>query len=146
MKTLLSLIILAIAASEPVAAEVLQLSWDKNPEPEPITYQVVYGRTKEAMTETLPPTDKLVIQTPELASGTWIFGVVAIGETGARSEMSDTVTYEVKLSPPTKLRVVEIQTSSNLKEWKTIALVPQSPDQSPTEFVRARISAVTPEN
>ena len=52
----------------------------------------------------------------------------------------------VPIIPPSKpntphlIRSVEIQTSSNLQVWKTVAFIPV---QKPTEFVRARISTVT---
>lgn len=43
---------------------------------------------------------------------------------------------------PKGLRVVEIQTSSNLADWKTIAMIPQDPGNTPAEFVRARLSTI----
>ncbi len=125
-------------------AGVLVLEWDKNPEPEPLTYQISYGRSTDKLDQKLPATEAVTTTTPELASGVWYFGVQAINATGMRGPISDVISYTVELSAPKKLRVVEIQTSSNLADWKTIALVPQDPDEAPAEFVRARISTVTP--
>jgi hypothetical protein len=56
---------------------------------------------------------------------------------GTESAPSDPVTIPEAAAPPsapTGLRVVEIQTSSNLTEWDTIAFVPVEG----TGFVRAR--------
>jgi hypothetical protein len=53
-------------------------------------------------------------------------------------------TAPVPPAAPKGLRVVEIQTSSNLTDWKTIAMIPQDPGNTPAEFVRARLTSVIP--
>jgi len=78
-----------------------------------------------------------------LPPGIYHFEMVAISGT-IESPPSARITHAVKPGAPVKLRVVEIQTSSNLRDWETIAMIPQDPDKAPAEFVRARIASVLP--
>lgn len=69
-------------------------------------------------------------------------GYIAAAEIEVLLAPSEVVTQPVPPAAPTSLRVVEIQTSANLTDWKTIALVPQQPGEIPAEFVRARITSI----
>lgn len=72
--------------------------------------------------------------------------VVAVNSLGHRSPQSEPLTILPEHFPPlapTKLRVVVIETSSNLTDWEPLAYVPLHTDQS-ARFVRAGISVITP--
>jgi hypothetical protein len=128
---------LILALTLPAAAVPVTIAWDAPPEPV-TSYRVTYVQTPlAAQTVNVAITQA----TMDLPPGTWTFSVSAANAMG-RSPESATLVYQVQVLPsaPTNLRVVEIQTSSNLRDWKTVALIPQFPDEIPAEFVRARIA------
>lgn len=146
MKTLCALHIFFFALSIATAATV-QIAWDHAGG---ATYQIekfdfVTGGF-EAFGES-----KTLTATVDLEPGD-VVAVRAVYAGGFVTDLSDPITIlpeDMPLAPlqpppakPTGLRVVEIQTSSNLRDWQTIALIPQAPGEIPAEFVRARIATV----
>ena len=89
-------------------AEIITLEWDKNPEPEPLTYQVFYGRSSDKMDQVLPPTTNTTVQTPDLASGTWVFVVKDVNAQGLKSDPSDKLVVKIPISKPSGLKKAEI--------------------------------------
>jgi hypothetical protein len=134
---LIVMLLLYMAIGAPVTLE-----WDASAGA--LSYELHYG-TDPANLNNVRVSDTTDITIPELAPGVWHFAVRAVGLNGLKSPFSEPITHTVVAPPeaPKNLRVVEIQTSSNLKDWKTIALVPQAPDEIPAEFVRARIASIS---
>jgi hypothetical protein len=128
---------LILALTLPAAAVPVTLAWDAPPEPV-TSYRVTYVSPPLAPQTVNVTTTQA---TMDLTPGTWTFSVSAANSAG-RSPESATLVYQLLVPPsaPKNLRVVEIQTSSNLRDWKTVALIPQDPDEAPAEFVRARIA------
>lgn len=143
MKTIMLAISFVFALASLALAESVTLAWDANPAAEHVTrYRLDYGPTPELGKSVETPAPQVTV--PDLSPGTWHFSVVAINSRGLVSPASEALSYVVLVPPtaPAKLRVVEIQTSSNLTDWKTIAMIPQDPAAKPAEFVRARISTL----
>ena len=146
MKTIILTAWLALTLVELVLAESAVLAWDANPEPDIAGYVLSYRPVLAPEAQTIDVTDGVETPVTDLEPGvTYQFSVHAYNTSGEHGPESDPITYRVPNPPsaPTTLRVVEIQTSANLKDWKTIALVPQSPESEPAEFVRARITSTT---
>ena len=139
MKTILIL----LAACSLALAKDVTLAWDKNPEPD-VKYLIAYTYN-ETISVQLPSTVETSLVIRDLQPGRYVFTARAQGPDGQLSESSEPLNYVLTITPPAVpkgLRVVEIQTSANLKEWKTIALIPQDPTEKPAEFVRARITTL----
>ncbi len=134
MKTLL--ILLALAAT--LTARPVKLRWNPNPPDDNVTeYRVFRGL------EELGRINGTTI-TVEANTGD-VLHVIAANAYGI-SEPSDPVTVPALPTNPTGLEVVEIQVSSNLTDWETIALVP-SRTKDAVRFVRAGITTIdTPAN
>lgn len=141
MKSLLLLLLLMSVL--PAAPVPVKLAWDANPAAEVITeYRLSYGPTAElGKTEIVPAATPTV--TLQLEPGVWHFSVLAVNSAGAGPSSAEILyTLLVLPAPPNNLRVVEIETSANLKDWTNVASVKLDPTAKPAEFVRARI--VTP--
>lgn len=141
------LLILFLLTALAPAADVT-LAWDANAEPG-VSYRLSYGTAPGALLTSLTTTTQTQQTVTGLAPGTtYHFAVVAIVQ-GLVSAPSEVVTYTVAKAPsaPKNLRIVEIQTSANLKDWETIAMIPQDPSKAPANFVRARVTTLPlPEN
>lgn len=148
------LILLALAAH--CLAANIGLKWNPNPPDDQVTKYTVTATTpgpdgnpivltRDAVATEAGGEVPVRVSFEGLTEGlTYTFTVKAFNEFG-ESEPSDPVVYTVpkKPSKPGGLEVVEIQTSSNLTEWKPLAYVPLKTDDA-ARFVRARITTVTP--
>ncbi len=135
-------IILFFLISSLVNASQCKLEWSANPPTENITGYRVYrivGDQQTKIADIAAPTTAIVSTTIEAIAGDVIV-VTAINAYG-ESVISDPAIIQLPPSKPLGLRVVEIQTSDNLKEWDTLAYVPLK-DQSPKRFVRASITEI----
>lgn len=131
MKTLL--ILLALAAT--LTARPVKLRWNPNPPEENVTeYRVFRGL------EELGRINGTAI-TVEANTGD-VLHVIAANAYGI-SEPSDPVTVPALPTKPTGLQVVEIQVSSNLTDWETIALVPLK-TATPARHIRAGLTTIQP--
>jgi hypothetical protein len=127
----------------------VELGWDANPETVE-GYVVVYGNSPTTMTQTHNAGAAVTTTVPNLAPGEWFFAVKALAGT-AESELSTMAVATllpfaappVTIPAPKKMRVVVIETSSNLTEWEPLAFVPLITD-APTRFIRTHISDITP--
>lgn len=143
----MKIIILLLTINTLASAFPAKLKWNRNPEPDILEYrvwQIMPDGTKVLRQTVLPAsnaltTDKIVSQSIEMESGQ-VYTVTAFN--GFESEPADPYTIPAKPVKPSNLEVVEIQVSSNLKDWETIALVP-SRTKDPVRFVRAGIATIT---
>jgi hypothetical protein len=140
--SLLILLLLTITS----AALPVKFRWDANPPADAVKEYRVYQ-----LSDNGPRILKATIQAtadPKQTSGPieadsgqqYVLTAVNIFE----SEPSDPVTIPNKPSKPGLIEVVEIQVSSNLKEWDSIAMVPLKNDRDPVRFIRTRIVSVLP--
>lgn len=135
-------LILAVCLATLTGGGPVTLAWDANaPEQKITSYVVEYGPTaalEQRLTVTAP-----TATTPDLPPGTYHFAVRAVNAQGS-SALSAVVTHTLPpaATAPAGLRVVEIQTSSNLQDWRTIAMIPQTPGEPAAEFVRARLNTL----
>lgn len=128
------------------------LAWDANPETNIAGYKLSVGTAgpdgKIEWTREIDVVDgKVETDVHDLMPGeTYHFAVLAYNTHGQTGPMSDVITYTIPVPPsaPGGLRVVEIQTSANLEDWQTIAMIPQHPEGKSAEFVRARIATIPP--
>jgi hypothetical protein len=149
MKLILKTILLAVlgfllGVYARCGAAPVTLAWDPNPHADKIAaYELRYGTDPANLSGRHKVGSEVTETTLDLAPGNYFFEVIAISGNGIESLPSNRVEHLLRPAPPAKLRAVEIQTSANLKDWKTIALIPQEPDEIPAEFVRARIVSLT---
>lgn len=132
----LSMLILAAIVGH-LSARDLIVAWDANPEPDIAGYVLTITNGPRTREIDVPDGTEL---TTDLIDGDTIT-VRAYNTLGFHSPESDSISIKAP-GKPGGLRVVEIQTSANLKDWRTIALVPQDPAEAPAEFVRARIASL----
>jgi hypothetical protein len=134
MRTILAILALTVLCN----AGQYRVTWDAHPDATVREFRVyrITGAVRELLATS--PVSAAVIET---GPGT-VIAVTAFN--GAESALSDPVTIPAAIQPPqppTGLRVVEIQTSSNLTDWDTIAYVPLH-DDSPQRFVRAHLTTI----
>lgn len=129
---------------------MIELSWDANPEA--VTgYIINYGNQPDTMTQALPVGVATTTAVRNLPPGEWYFAIKA--QVDALESESSTMVAATLLPPPVgppapvpapkKMRVVRIETSSNLTDWEPLAFVPLH-TASDTRFVRAGITEITP--
>lgn len=130
MKTIL-LIILCFCSC--AAAGQFSVAWDAHPD----------ATVREFRIYRIDGPARVLLASPAASPATITANpgdIIAVSAfNGAESGLSAFVTIPAAPVPPTGLRVVEIQTSSNLKDWQTIAFVPVTG----TGFVRAKTSTIT---
>lgn len=115
-------------------AGTISLQWDANPAGDNVTEYRVYRM------EDLGPVLLVTSNTPSATVGVAPGQRLAITAfNGQESTFSAVVTVPA-LSAPSGLRVVEIQTSDNLRDWHTLTYVPLDSGQ-PSQFIRARITS-----
>jgi hypothetical protein len=115
-------------------AEV-RLAWDAAPAAENVASWKVYrmeGANRTLLTTVTTPAATVTAEPGQV-----------IGVTAFNGFESQPVTLTLPSAPgaPTGLRVVEIQTSANLKDWKPLAYVPLE-DGDPAKFIRAAITSI----
>lgn len=129
-----------VAAMAAASAEEVVVLWDKNPENNIIGYELHIQTGETSRLVDVKGDTKVTVN---LERGD-VIKVRAYNSQDLRGPWSDTLTYTPPGKPGgLKVKVVEIQTSSNLTEWQTIALVPRDPANKPAEFVRARVAEIT---
>lgn len=133
---------LLLSLASALSAAEIKLVWDAAPPPVPPAAKVTAWRVyrMEGAARTLLATVTSPAVTIQGEPGQ-VIGVTAFN--GLESQPV-TITLPSQPSPPTGLRVVEIQTSANLKDWKTIAYVPLHEAGESSRFVRSKISEVLP--
>jgi hypothetical protein len=147
MKTLIPkalLLLLALAAH--AHALSANLTWNPNPPEDEVTrYEVRYGTAPGTYTQTVSTTTTGAKATNLLPGVTYYFVVVAFNAVG-ESPPSDEVSKAMPPLPskPAGVRVVEIEVSLDLKEWKTIAYVPLVDADANSRFIRSRLATVSP--
>ena len=132
MKTLLTL----LALTTQLIAGPVTVAWDANPPAENVTgYKVHYG-TASRTYPTVVDVANVTTLTLELAPGVYYLNATAYNSAGD-SDFPEELVITMPGTPPTPpkgLRVVEIQTSSNLRDWSPVAWVPAG---EPPVFLRA---------
>lgn len=150
MKTLLLILLLALPLT---ADRVLTVTWDKYPSADTIViYEVGKDGSKdrELGKVAIDPSNP-ALESVEVTVGDTATTLYAIARNSANfeSDKSEPLPVPDKLPTPGKPRVkismkmVEIQTSSNLKDWQPLAYVPLV-TSSPARFIRAGITEITP--
>lgn len=123
MKILLAILALAL----PALAGTATIAWDANPPAEAIKgYKVYYGTATGSYTQIVDVgvTTQIVL---DLGPGEYFLNVTAYNASGLEGTFSEELAFTVPASPPTPvkgIRVVEIQTSSNLVDWEPLAWIP----------------------
>lgn len=131
----------------PTVATV-SLVWDPTPPPDDARvggYKLYYS-TDATMpanaTTVLDAGNNPQITVPDLPYGkTYYFAVTAYDKLGIESKKSEILAVPIPLPAPKSLRVVTIEVSSNLKDWKPLAFVPVAEEDMPI-FVRAKPSEI----
>ena len=146
----MKLILLTAALTLPLFAErTFRVTWDKYPEPHTITiYQESVDDLPDAelgsvlVDPTNPTLESVEVTVNDDPSTLY---AVAINADNFPSEKSDPLHVPAKMPPPSRLMLktsmamVEIQTSSNLADWESVAFIPLK-TESPTRFIRANIT------
>ena len=125
------------------------LEWDGTPPPdsERVAGYRLYVRAGGVVLAVHDTALETRITVPGLSLGeTYAFSVTAYDALGIESRESDPliVPLGVPVAPPARLRVVEIQVSHDLKEWRPLAFVPVAETDMPL-FVRARPTEIAHE-
>lgn len=127
----------------------IELAWDANPETSVINYVVNYGNSPSTMTQTHGASNAITTTVANLPPGEWFFTVKAMtlnGEsepsTMAHATLQPPTPEPIPVPKPKGLRVVTIETSSNLTDWEPIAYVPLLTD-APARFVRAGLTTIS---
>lgn len=123
----IGLAVLALACAIPAAADPVKIQWDQNPEPDIAEYRL-FKQVDGADPELVPTTQikavddgKPVVQTTiDLKGGEKLY-VIAVNTTGLTSPPSETLTIPGAPSKPKGPVVIELQQSSNMKEWEPLA-------------------------
>ena len=141
---------LTAALMLPLCAErTFNVTWDKYPEAYTVTiYQESIDDLPDAELGSIkvdpanPALETVEVTVNDDAATLY---AVAINADNFTSEKSDPLHVPAKMPSPSRLMLktsiamVEIQTSSNLSDWESVAFVPLK-TQSPTRFIRANIT------
>lgn len=124
MKSIILFVLATLAHAAPFS-----VAWDDHPDKSVTEFRVyrIAGTVRTLLATSATSPARI-----EAATGDTI-AVTAFN--GMESPLSAFVLIASPPAAPTGLRVVEIQTSANLKDWETIAYVPVA---EPKGFVRAR--------
>jgi hypothetical protein len=133
-----AIIVFSLIVWATAGAGQYRVSWDAHPELSVMRFNVykLDGAARIFLGSSTTPELQV-----EAAPGD---SIIVTAWNGMESEPSAPVVIPaaaVPPQPPTGLRVVEIQTSSNLADWKPLAYVPLH-DGSPQRFVRATITTI----
>lgn len=138
-----------------LADRVLTVTWDKHPENATTEIYQVVPEGEDKKLGSIPtiagnPPEEMVITIPD---GETKIYAVAVNDSNPNaivtSDKSELLVIPKKPSSVTfprlkfSMKIVEIQTSSNMKEWETLAYIPII-TQSPARFLRSSISEVKP--
>lgn len=115
-------------------AGTVSLQWDANPADEHVTEYRIYR------IEDLGPVLLATSTTPSATVGAVSGQRLAIAAFNGQESAFSTIVTVPALSTPSGLRVVEIQTSDNLRDWHTLTYVPLDSGQ-PSQFIRTRITS-----
>ena len=122
------------------------LVWDPTPPPDSARVKgyKMYVRQDGILLSTIDSGLTTTLTIPSLPLGkTYAFTVTAYDEYGIESTETEPliVPLGVPVSPPSNLRVVEIQISHDLKEWRSLAFIPVSDEDMPL-FVRGKTTTI----
>lgn len=125
----------ALSGSQ-IRAATYNVSWDPHADATVKAFRVyrVKGATRELLAASNTTSAKVIADPGD------VIAVTAFN--GSESALSQPVTIPavtIAPQPPTGLRVVEIETSSNLQDWKPVAWVPLRTEDAAAQFVRARM-------
>ena len=116
MKTLLTLLFCAFTAQ----AATVRLIWDRNPEPDVVSYWVHVGSSSRNYTQRVHAGNDIEASVSGLNLGqTYYFSVTAVNSSGLESDYSNEVVYTVPSRPsaPTNPRV---QFESAAIDWRGV--------------------------
>lgn len=143
MTTLRHVLLCLYCLAYMVLAAPVELEWDANPPADNvIRYQVVHARTAP-LTPVMLTTSTTPAATVDLQPGDSVY-VIAVNAAGIPSAPSNVVTVPFPPSAPKNLRIIEIQTSFNLKDWSTDGYyVVRQPQTDGPQFLRT-IAKIAP--
>lgn len=115
------------------------LTWAANPATEKVTEYRIYklsGTTKTLLTSSVTTTTKITVAGGE--------SIIVTAFNGIESDPSTAIVIPTiaKPTPPASVKIVEIQVSDNLKEWRSIAYIPLDEKNKNAMFVRGTITEI----
>ena len=136
MNRLIKYLLPILILTAQLLAGTVTIAWDANPPEENVSgYRVHYGTVSRTYTEVVDVANVTTIAL-QLDPGVYFLNVLAYNAAGD-SDFPEELVVTMPGAPPTPpkgLRVVEIQTSSNLRDWSPVAWVPAG---DPPVFLRA---------
>ena len=141
MKTI-SLVILWIycLAYLAFADRTINIAWNPNPETDLAGYHVFINGVKQPLT-------KFTVATITIPDTETVLTAIAINNAGIEGPQSAALIIPaLPPKPPVAvegMRVVVIEDSSNLREWKPVAMIPLMTDD-PARFIRASLATLPP--